>query len=129
MGLVSKFFVLLSRYRSLLPYITAQAKLETGGFTSGVYSTDNNMFGMKWTQGRRGQVATKGLISPEGNYYAHYSSDVASLRDLLLWMDYAGFPVSVANSDQYAIELKNRGYFTAGLSLYQSNLKVWLNKS
>lgn len=132
MGLKSKFIVLLSKYRALLPFIEAQAKLETGNFTSKVYLKDNNMFGMKLPV-KRPTVATKGLPSPGSeanggapNYYAHYLSDADSLRDLFLWMDYVNFPTTVKDSNQYAVELKNRSYYGADLVSYQKNLDYWL---
>ena len=129
MGLKNRAIILLSKYRLLLPYIVAQAKHETGNFKSEVYLTDHNMFGMKFINGARGQVATSGLPSPEGDHYAHYASDTDSLNDLLLWFDYEKFPTSVTDAGQYATELKNRNYFTAGLSSYVKALLGWLSIS
>ena len=125
MGLKTKFVVLLSKYRALLPCIVAQAKHETGNFTSNVYLKDNNMFGMKLPE-KRPTVATQGMKSPEGNYYAHYTSDAESLRDLFLWMDYVSFPVTVSGPDEYASRLKDKSYYGASLASYQSALKNWL---
>src|SRR6478609_10827242 len=118
MGLKSKFIVLLSKYRALLPYIIAQAKHETGGFTSSLYQKENNMFGMNFPTVRP-TVATKGGTY-EGMTKAHYTSDAESLKDLLLWMDYVKFPVSVKDSDEYASRLKDKSYFGASLASYQS---------
>lgn len=112
-----------------MPYVVAHAKLETADFTSKVYLTDNNMFGMKWTEGRRDQRATQGLLSPEGNHYAHYQNDLESLRDLLTWFEYKNFPVSVSGVEQYGYELNQRNYFTSGLQSYISNLDYWFKKS
>lgn len=121
MNYQSKFRIWTSKYRALLPYIVAQAKLESGNFTSNVYRTDNNMFGMKV-----GSSGTPGLKSPEGDHYEHYPHDAASLMDFLSWLEKKNFPLTVSSSDEYAIELRNRGYFTASLSLYQDGLKKWL---
>ena len=121
MGMRNKVIVLISKYRALLSYIVAHAKLESANFTSNVYKTDNNMFGMKV-----GSSGKPGLMSPEGDHYRHYENDAESLRGLLEWFDYKKFPLAVASSDQYAQELKDRGYFTSGLTSYQQNLKYWL---
>lgn len=128
-GMVIRPIVLFSKYFRLMPYVLAQAKLETNNFKSRVYLTDHNYFGMKWTEGRRGQVATRGLLSPEGNHYARYATDSASVLDLLKWFEARKFPVSVNDAGEYARELKARGYFTSDLAGYERNLKFWLNKS
>lgn len=122
MGLKNRVLILASKYRDLLPYIVAQAKLESANFTSKVYRVDNNMFGMKV-----GSSGKPGLLSPEGDYYRHYENDTESLVALLEWLDKKSFPVSVVSPDEYAIELRKRNYFTAPLEVYQKNLKYWLN--
>jgi hypothetical protein len=123
---MNRAIILLSKYRALLPYIVAQAKHETNDFTSKVYKENQNLFGMKWTEGRRGQVASKGLQSPEGNHYAKYLTDSTSIIDLLIWFDVKKFPLSVLSVNEYAQALKDRGYFTDGLSNYISGLKRWM---
>lgn len=85
------------------------------------------MFGMKLPV-KRPTIATRGLMSPEGNNYAHYQSDADGLRDLFLWMDYVKFPTSVKDSNEYAERLKGKSYFGASLVLYQKNLKYWYDK-
>lgn len=111
----------MSKYRALLPYIEAQARLETNNFQSNVYKTDHNLFGMKFIPGtntKRDQVATRGLKSTEGDYYAHYLTDSSSVADLLKWMDYKNFPTSVSGTTEYASELKKRGYYGASIENY-----------
>jgi flagellum-specific peptidoglycan hydrolase FlgJ len=126
MGLKSKAIVLFSKYRALLPYMVAQSKHESANYTSKVYLTDNNMFGIKWINSPS-QKATKGLLSPEGNHYAHFASDTDSLVDLLRIFEVKKFPVSVESADQYAKELQSRGYFTDGLANYTNGLKRFLS--
>ena len=53
--------------QTLLPVLLAQVAHETVGFTSVIAITDNNLSGIKFV-GQAG--ATKGRLSPEGNYYA-----------------------------------------------------------
>lgn len=126
MGLKSRVVILFSKYRALMPYIIAQAKLESGNFTSRVFKTDNNYFGMKLPVKRPTVAAGPGLMSPEGNNYAHYNSESDSVTDLLLWMEYTKFPVSVDSPEQYTRELKSRNYFGASEVVYLKNIKYWL---
>lgn len=126
MSVRNKAMIWFSKYRQLIPFVVAQVRHETNDFKSTVYLIDHNMFGMKWINGARGQVATKGILSPEGNYYAHYEDDAASLADFLKWLDYEKFPTSVADAGQYAQELRKRGYFTASFSEYANALVKWL---
>jgi hypothetical protein len=124
--IIVRAVLLFSKYSALMKYVAAHAQLETANFTSRVYMQDHNCFGMKWTNERRGQVATKGLLSPEGDYYAHYETDSASVLDLLKWFDATRFPVSVSSADEYANELKKRNYFGGPLATYIQILNKYL---
>lgn len=129
MGLKSRVVILFSKYRALMPYIIAQAKLESGNFSSKVFKTDNNYFGMKLPVKRPTVAAGPGLLSPEGNHYAHYNSESDSVTDLLLWMEYTKFPTVVYNSEVYVSELKSRNYFGSSETSYLKNINYWLNKT
>lgn len=126
MGLKARGFILLTKYRALLPYIIAQAKHETGNYKSRLYLDSNNLFGMKMPE-RRPTIATKGFLSPEGNNYAQYKSDFESLQDLLLWMDFVKFPVRVQSPDEYAKSLKAKSYFGDTVENYTNGLKRFLS--
>lgn len=97
---------------ALLPYIDAQANHETGGFKSRLAVDQNNLFGMKRPQTR--PFLGSGVVGD----YARYSSWGESVQDLLLWMDYTGFPVSVSGSAEYVEQLKKRNYFEDSISTY-----------
>jgi len=60
--------------------IVAQARHETGNYTSYQYRTNNNLFGMKFVNQ---PLATKGNKSPEGDFYAKYPNVAASVQDLV----------------------------------------------
>lgn len=126
MGLKSRAILLLSKYRALYPYIVAQGKLESGNFSSRVFKTNNNYFGMKLPTKRPTTAIGAGLMSPEGNNYANYSSESDSVQDLLLWMDYTKFPLAVEDSNQYVTELKKRNYFGSSAEAYLKNINYWL---
>lgn len=126
---VIRAVTLFNKYRALFPYIEAQAKHETDNYSSPVYKADHNFFGMAWTNGKRGQVATKGSPFPksEGEYfYAHFSTDASSVVDLLKWFEYKNFPVKVGSAAEYVRELKKHGYFTADETAYLNRINYWL---
>lgn len=126
MAIKARAVILLSKYRALYPYIVAQAKLETGNFTSRVFKENKNYFGMKMPRVRPTVAIQEGLKSPEGNNYAAYKSESDSVTDLLLWMEYTRFPVSVDNSETYVRQLKQRNYFGSSEISYLKNIDYWL---
>jgi hypothetical protein len=110
--------------------IVAQARLESGHYSSDVFKANNNMFGMKYV----GQpLATRGTLAPvkelskscrEGrdcansDYYAKYSSINNSARDTIqrlfkITKNGIGFEQlkNVASATEYANKLKTRNYF------------------
>lgn len=117
-----------SEYAALEQYIIAQAKHETANFTSNVYRVDNNMFGMKLAL-RRPQNAKKGLASPEPEpykYYARFESDSESMKDFIEWLRFNRFPTNVANVDEYAQKMKDKGFYGDSVENYSRALRRWM---
>ena len=61
--------------------VLAQAKIETGNFTSKIFRENNNMFGMKLPERR--QTTAVG----ESRNHAKYTDWIQSIRDYKLWQD------------------------------------------
>lgn len=117
-------------------FIVAQARLESGSYTSHVFLNDNNMFGMKFV----GQpLAQRGTLAPAseqmcgGNcnedYYAKYQSPEDSVKDVtgrLFKITRDGIGFNEINSSQslldYAQKLKQRGYFGISALAYAAGL-------
>lgn len=59
----------------------AQARLETGNFTSKVFKENNNLFGMKLAKSRPTTAIT------DRNNHASYKDWVQSVLDYKLWQD------------------------------------------
>ena len=61
--------------------VLAQAKIETGHFTSKIFKSNNNAFGMKLARNR--------VTTAIGEQYSHamYISWVQSVKDYKLWQD------------------------------------------
>ena len=105
-----------------LPFLMLQSAVESAGYTSKVYRTDNNVTGIKYSQNGYGSVGTK---SPEGDNYAHYDSLKSWAKDFIRILNRDG--ALAANSiDEYAAILKKGGYFGATLDEYKIALHSWV---
>lgn len=114
--------------------IVAQARYETGDYTSFVFRNNNNLFGMKFV----GQpLATQGTPAPksEGDYYAKYKTPVESVKDLvgrLYKRERKGIGYeqlrNVSDSTEFANKLKQRDYFGVSAEQYARGLNAKLLK-
>lgn len=109
--------------------IVAQARHETGNYTSNIFKLNNNLFGMKYV---KQPLATKGSASPksEGDFYARYSSVGDSVKDLIdrnYALSRGGVSPdqlkSASDSLDFATKLKARGYYGDTISNYANGLK------
>lgn len=107
-----------TKYQSMKPLIEAQAKHETGKYTSRAFIENNNLFGMKNAY-KRQQLG----INKRGDQYRLYSDPTESVKDLLLYFDYVNFPV-VTDAATYAKELKNRSYYEDSIRNYYEGLRA-----
>ena len=122
--------------------VVAQARHETGNYTSNVFIKNNNLFGMKYV----GQpLATKGTQAPKSewgcggqcnsDFYSKYNNVQDSVQDLInrnLKITRNGVTFeqlkNATDSTTYATLLKKRGYYGATTSVYDSGLKNALLK-
>lgn len=99
----------------------AQAAHETGNFTSPLYFSNNNCFGMKMPK-IRPTTADKELFG-----YAHYTSIEKSAEDYLLWFRFAALPTGLSTIDQFITGLYTKNYFEAPLKDYLSGVRHFYN--
>lgn len=86
-------------------FITAQAVLETGNFTSNLYTEQHNLFGMKEPTQR---ITTALKV---GDMFAHYTNNINSVIDYLLWVSYMGFQQKhLTDLDKFMLRLANSNY-------------------
>lgn len=90
--------------------VMAQAKLETGNFTSKIFIENHNLFGMKLARQRETTA-----IGEQYNH-ARYISWVQSLMDYKLWQD------------KYASKFKTRRAYLAYLSENYAQDKKYIHK-
>lgn len=92
----------------------AVSRLETGNWTRSpvLFGQYNNGFGMgvpkKRPSTRNGQHFDKN----SNMFYSTYTNFADSVRDIILWMDYSKFPGNVISPEDFALQLKSRGYAT-----------------
>jgi uncharacterized FlgJ-related protein len=123
------YFLYFSKYRKLIKYIAAMARLESGDYTNTLSRDLNNIYSMRFPRVRPAtNIGSTVLIGVDGGNFewSKYKSYQQATSDLLLWMDYNKFPKQVSSVDQFAQELKNRSYFTSSLSFYTAGLKSYL---
>jgi uncharacterized FlgJ-related protein len=114
--------------------LVAQAKHETGNYTSHVFVQNRNLFGYKVYPGSSFQ--TGGAINAvDGGQFARYSSYDNSVREICAWwcrnragttrsrLSYLGANPSV---DQYVGLLKQLQYFGDPLSEYLNGMKRFM---
>lgn len=107
-----------------IPFAIAQCRLESDNYTSNVFKTDNNLNGYKYVDAE--YQDGQGLLSPEGDYYAHYDSVENSVHELSAWWGRrasAGFDLTtLATIDAYAQALKNFGWYQSAEPAYAARM-------
>lgn len=112
--------------------IAAQARFESADYTSNVFKNNNNTSGIKFI----GQAnATKGTLSPEGDYYAHFNTIQDSINDKIVRLYNITMrgvtPQQLKNATdatEFANLLKQRGYYGSSALEYANGLRVKLLK-
>ena len=108
--------------------LVAQAKHETGNFTSNFFRKYNNLFGYSYVPGAVYQSGP-GTVADNGQPIAAYSSPEKSVYELIDWLhrrrNEGKLPDfnTIISPDQYAQLLKNAGYYGDTVSNYAAGLK------
>ena len=104
--------------------IYAQLALESADGSSQVSQADNNYAGIKFANQ---PGATSGSPSPEGDNYAHFKDTDAFANAYAKILEADGLHGGMS-IDEWAQQLKNRGYYTASEASYAAGLKSWADK-
>ena len=107
-----------------LGLVLLQMAHETGGFTSHVSSANNNFTGIKFA---KQEGATRGILSPEGDYYADFQSPYYWAKSYYHELTKKSNPLGATSIEDFAARLKKNRYFTASLESYTKALKSWVN--
>lgn len=116
---------------ALANLVTAQARHETGNFTSDLFRDDWNAFGYNYT-GNPNQLGPS-LRSHGGAFYAKYATLENSVNEITDWIYRrvrdGKFPANLSTIQSpadYATLLKNAGYYEDNLTTYQNGLTRFL---
>lgn len=117
----------------LATIIVAQARHETGNYTSRFFTIGKNAFGYSYYAGSKWQLDEGGPDADNGIPIAQYSSVYNSVHELTDWIKRrqaeGKFPANLAEintPDKYAQLLKSAGYYQASLADYSAALVAWL---
>lgn len=91
----------------------AVSRHETADYTSNLFKTANNLFGMKVPKTR-----TTNASSKPGSDYAHYKSPLDSVIDLALYLAEFDYPREFAYAANLVQFMQRKGYFTDTLQNY-----------
>jgi flagellum-specific peptidoglycan hydrolase FlgJ len=111
-----------------IPLAIAQLAHETAGFTSRVSEANNNLSGIKYINKPYQVNASKGLLSPEGNYYAKYDSIKDWAVDYVRILSRGARPIDAANITDLSNRLKQNGYYNDTVTNYTAGLLSWQGK-
>jgi len=113
-------------------FIVAQAKHETGNYTSNFFNRYNNAFGYSFVDGAKWQLPDPGSIADNGLPIAAYKSLENSVHEITDWIKRRvsknQWPADlklIRTPEQYAELLKAIGYFGAPLAVYAAGLRRW----
>jgi hypothetical protein len=113
---------------TLAALMVAQARHETGNFTSRFFRENNNAFGYAYYAGSYYQTGA-GAVADNGQPIASYPDIEASTSEVVDWI-YRRYrqgkfpdPATITTPEAYATALKNAGYYGDALSNYMAGLK------
>ena len=119
----------------IIPFLMAQVAHETGNFQSRVFVQNNNASGIMFINNpSRQKGATRGLLFPTKeqpkNGKTIYYANFATLKDWAIdYLRIVGkLPQQATNLTDYAIKLKQRGYYTADTIAYARALHLHFKK-
>lgn len=97
--------------------ILAQARLESGHFTSNVFNQANNPFGMRPARVRIS------VACGQYNGYASYAHVRDAAIDFVHWLEYACLPAHILTAEEYVAFLYKKKYFEDCPKRYLSRLR------
>jgi uncharacterized FlgJ-related protein len=100
--------------------VVSQSAHETAGWSSAVYRSNKNGFGMRFPRIRKTTA-----IGEKGGY-ANYESVADSFKDIVLYLEYSRVPKAVQDSvSSYTQFLKMRKYYEDEFSNYADGVAAW----
>jgi hypothetical protein len=110
---------------SVAQYLTYVSKMETAKWSSNVFRTRVNLWGMKTPQQRETTAINKGT----SDTWAKYDTVRDSAKDIVLYMNEFNYPKSVGSLEDLIMVMKSKDYF-AGESFesYFDKVVNWIER-
>jgi len=115
-----------SKYSGYVDYWLAVSKMETGGFTSQLYQTYNNPWGMKFPTIR--PTSASGDVYLQGSNWAKYRNLYDASVDILKWMNNINFPEHITSLETFIGAMKSKHYFEEPYSQYLNLVRAWITR-
>jgi Mannosyl-glycoprotein endo-beta-N-acetylglucosaminidase. len=103
--------------------IAAVSRHETGNYTSPVFKTLNNLFGMRFPRVRK----TTALYESDSQYSV-YTGPLASAIDMVYYLDARRYPRDFVHVADLVQAMKDKGYFEDSYENYLRGVKRALPK-
>lgn len=121
--LIQKILIDSGYSPSMARMIAAVSRHETGNYTSHVFKTLNNMFGMRFPRERQ----TTALHESDSKYSV-YASPADSVRDMVLYLDARRYPFTFRGPADLVSFMKSKAYFEDSESNYLAGVERALPK-
>lgn len=101
------------------------SKMETAGWTSNLFKTNLNLWGMKAPQTR----ATTALNKGSHDTWAKYSTIRSAAKDIVLYMDALNYPKKISSLQGLIQLMGEKGYYgSESWSDYYGKVISWIDK-
>jgi hypothetical protein len=104
-------------------YWIAVSRFETGDYTSNLYLSNNNLFGM-----RKATTRPNTAINSTSNGFAIYLTKENSILDLIEYLKWFNYPSGFATLYAQVQFMKEKGYFEEPFDFYYSGVKNKFDK-
>lgn len=102
------------------------AAFETGNFTSRLFKSCSNPWGMKMPRIRE-TAAVGTCVADEGDF-AKYANLKGAAQDIVLYMRAVNFNPNIYSIENFVTEMQNKGYFTADYDEYLNGVKRYYDE-
>jgi len=110
-----------SKYANLARYWFWISAFETGNFTSNLFKSANNPWGMMMPKKRKTTASGQFLSSRP---WARYNSLEDAAKDIILYMDEFNYPTFSPSFFAFVQTMKEKGYFEEPFDVYYSRAQA-----
>lgn len=106
----------------------AVSKMETAGWSSVVYTTATNPWGMRPSKERE-NTQDGVYVSPNNGEFARYKSLDRAAQDIVLYMKARQWPTSKMSMSEFVSRMKQAGYFgDVSVNEYLQAVEAWTER-